>query len=97
METELNGYKKSIITEQQRNEQLTMLHNKLLMDMSAVKRHIQTSVQKREQLKTDYSKVRVFCVIICFIICYHSYQYDTAVPRKINMIDIWTFQCLGAG
>ncbi|XP_063694367.1 coiled-coil domain-containing protein 40-like isoform X3 [Bolinopsis microptera] len=56
METELNGYRKSIINEQQRNEQLTMLHNKLLMDMSTVKRHIQTSVQKREQLKTDYSK-----------------------------------------
>ena len=62
METELNGYKKSIVTEQQRNEQLTMLHNKLLMDMSAVKRHIQTSVQKREQLKTDYSKVG-FCAV----------------------------------
>ncbi|KAL5246650.1 hypothetical protein ACHWQZ_G018758 [Mnemiopsis leidyi] len=56
METELNGYRKSIIAEQQRNEQLTMLHNKLQMDMSTVKRHIQTSVQKREQLKTEYSK-----------------------------------------
>ena len=59
METELNGYKKNIVTEQQRNEQLTMLHNKLLMDMSTVKRHIQTSVQKREQLKTEYSKVGI--------------------------------------
>ena len=57
METELNGYRKNIITEQQRNEQLTMLHNKLQMDMSTVKRHIQTSVGKREQLKTEYSKV----------------------------------------
>ena len=57
METELTGYRKSIISEQQRNEQLTMLHNKLLMDMSTVKRHIQTSVTKREQLKTEYSKV----------------------------------------
>ena len=57
METELNGYRKSIISEQQRNEQLTMLHNKLLMDMSNVKRNIQNSVQKREQLKTEYSKV----------------------------------------
>ena len=57
METELNGYKKSIVSEQQRNEQLTMLHNKLQMDMSTVKRHVQTSVTKRETLKTEYTKV----------------------------------------
>ena len=65
METELNGYRKSIIAEQQRNEQLTMLHNKLQMDMSTVKRHIQTSVQKREQLKTEYSKVRAIQRVWC--------------------------------
>ena len=69
METELNGYRKNIITEQQRNEQLTMLHNKLQMDMSTVKRHIQTSVGKREQLKTEYSKVRLL-----FVYCDYHYH-----------------------
>eukprot|EP00116_Pleurobrachia_bachei_P002938 sb/3463200/ len=56
METELTGFKKNIVTEQQRNEQLTMLHNKLLMDICTVKKHVQSSVQKREVLKTEYSK-----------------------------------------
>ncbi len=54
METEIENYKKSIMSEQERNEQLTMLLNKVEMDIAHVKRQIEATQAKRERLRQEY-------------------------------------------
>lgn len=54
LETEIDNYKKSIIKEQERNEELTMMLNKLSADIEHVKKQIETSMIKKEALKVEY-------------------------------------------
>ena len=54
METEIENYKKSITSEQQRNEELTLMLNKVGADISHVKRQLEASTAKREALKVEY-------------------------------------------
>lgn len=54
LETEIENYKKSITKEQERNEELTMMLNKLNTDIEHVKKNIETSMVKKEILKAEY-------------------------------------------
>ncbi|XP_071960201.1 coiled-coil domain-containing protein 40-like isoform X2 [Antedon mediterranea] len=53
--TEIDGYKKSITKEQERNEMLLILLNKNEADINTVKKLIASSLAKQEQLKQEYS------------------------------------------
>ncbi|XP_033121483.1 coiled-coil domain-containing protein 40-like [Anneissia japonica] len=55
LNTEIDGYKKSIIKEQERNETLLILLNKNEADINTVKKLIAASQAKQEQLKQEYS------------------------------------------
>ena len=55
METEVDNYKKNIVSEQERNERLTIMLNKLDMDIAHVGRQIEASMLKREKLKQEYT------------------------------------------
>ena len=54
METEVENYKKNITKEQERNEQLTLMLNKVNADIAHVKRQIEVSAMKREELKQQF-------------------------------------------
>ena len=54
LETEIENYKKSITKEQERNEGLTMMVNKVEADIAHVKRQIEASEAKLDQLKSEY-------------------------------------------
>ena len=54
MNTELENYKKSIVKEQEHNEQLTLLLRKIETDINHVKRLIDQCEVKIEALKVDY-------------------------------------------
>lgn len=54
MNTELENYKKSIVKEQEHNEQLTLLLRKIEADINHVKRLIDQCEVKTEALKVDY-------------------------------------------
>lgn len=56
IETEIEGYRKSISKAQEQNEQITLMHNKIEADISMVKKLIGVSRNKQEVLKTEYSK-----------------------------------------
>ena len=56
IETEIEGYQKSISKAQEQNEQITLMHNKIEADISMVKKLISISRTKQETLKTEYSK-----------------------------------------
>ncbi|KAM7433427.1 Coiled-coil domain-containing protein 40 [Porites harrisoni] len=56
IETEIEGYRKSISKAQEQNEQITLMHNKIEADISMVKKLIAVSRNKQEVLKTEYSK-----------------------------------------
>ena len=52
--TELENYKKSIMKEQEHNEQLTLLLNKIETDINYVIKQIELSTAKKEALHTEY-------------------------------------------
>jgi chromosome segregation ATPase len=54
MNTQLDNYKKSIIKEQEHNEQLTLLKNKIDADIIRIKQSIDQCEVKMEALKVDY-------------------------------------------
>lgn len=54
MGTEVDAYKKSIIKEEERNEELTMLLNKVNADIAHVTKQMESSVNKRDALKAEY-------------------------------------------
>lgn len=54
MNTELENYKKSIVKEQEHNEQLTLLLRKIETDINHIKRLIDQCEVKSEALKVDY-------------------------------------------
>ena len=54
MDTEIESYKKAILKEQEENEQLTGMLRKLEADIAHVKKQIEASHAKREQLKMEY-------------------------------------------
>lgn len=56
IETEIEGYRKSISKAQEQNEQITLMHNKIEADISMVKKLIAVSRNKQDVLKTEYSK-----------------------------------------
>lgn len=51
---EIDNYKKSINKEQEKNEDLTMMLNKLDADIEHTKKKIESSTIKREALKMEY-------------------------------------------
>jgi len=55
IETETEGYKRSISKAQEQNEQLTMMDNKIQSDIASSKKNIAISLQKQETLKSEYS------------------------------------------
>ena len=54
MDTEVESYKKAILKEQEENEQLTGMLRKLEADIAHVKKQVEASHAKREQLKVEY-------------------------------------------
>lgn len=54
MDTEIESYKKAVLKEQERSEQLTGMLRKLEADIAHVKKQIETSQSRREQLKMEY-------------------------------------------
>ena len=52
--TEADNYKKSIIKEEEKNEELTMLLNKVNADVAHVSKQIETSVAKKDKLREEY-------------------------------------------
>lgn len=54
LETEIDNYKKSVIKEQERNEELTMMLNKLNADIEHIQKQIESSMMKKEALKMEY-------------------------------------------
>lgn len=55
LDMEVDNYKKSIIKEEERNEELTMLLNKITADINHITKQIEASVSKRDQLRTEYA------------------------------------------
>ena len=55
LETEIDGYKRSIQKEQENNEKLTLVLNKTDSDMTTVKRLLQQCHDKHDALKSEYS------------------------------------------
>lgn len=55
IETEIEGYKKSISKAQEQNEQITLLQNKIENDITFIKKLMSISKTKLEALKTEYS------------------------------------------
>lgn len=51
---EADNYKKSIIREEEKNEELTMLLNKINADINHITKQIEISASKRDQLKAEY-------------------------------------------
>ena len=54
LDMEVDNYKKSIIKEEERNEELTMLLNKVNADISHITKQIETSASKRDKLKAEF-------------------------------------------
>ena len=54
LNTEADNYKKSITKEQERNEELTMLLNKVNADITHVTKQIEVSVHRKDQLRAEY-------------------------------------------
>ncbi len=54
LEAEIDNYKKGINKEQERNEELTMMLNKLNADIGHIKKQIDSSMIKNEALKVEY-------------------------------------------
>jgi len=50
----VDNYKKSIIKEQERNEELTLMLNKLNADIEHVMKQVESSVAKKEALKVEF-------------------------------------------
>ena len=50
----MDNYKKSTVKEQENNEKLTLLLNKVMADIMHVQSQIERSMAKREALKMDY-------------------------------------------
>lgn len=55
MGTEAENYKKSILKEQEHNEQLTLLHKKIESDIGHVKKQMELIAVKIENLQMEYS------------------------------------------
>ncbi|XP_035694889.1 coiled-coil domain-containing protein 40-like [Branchiostoma floridae] len=55
LETEIDGYKKSITKEQEKNETLTMVLNKTESDISTTKKLMAQSQTKQEAIKAEYT------------------------------------------
>ncbi|CAI8056769.1 Coiled-coil domain-containing protein 40 [Geodia barretti] len=55
LETEIENYRKSTTQEQERNEQLTLMLNKLRADIGHVERQLALSHGRHEELKTEYT------------------------------------------
>ena len=55
LETEIEGYKKSIQKEQEQNEKLTFVHNKTEVDIATVKKILQQVQDKHDTLKNEYA------------------------------------------
>lgn len=55
MGTESENYKKSILKEQEQNEQLTLLLKKIESDTAHVKKQMDVIASKIESLQTEYS------------------------------------------
>ncbi len=55
METESDNYKKTILKEQEHNEQLTLLLKKIQSDTAHVKKQIENIAIKIDTLQTEYS------------------------------------------
>lgn len=53
-QTEQDNAKKSIMKEQERNEQLTLLLHKVEADMNHIKKRIEQCAMKQETLQNDY-------------------------------------------
>lgn len=54
METEMDNCKKNIVKEQENNEKLTLLLNKVMANIMHVQGQIERSMAKREALKMEY-------------------------------------------
>ena len=52
--TEIEGYKKAIQKEQEKNEQLTVQLNKAKADIEHVKKQITISTERKERLQEEY-------------------------------------------
>ena len=52
----MDGYRRSIQKEQEKNETLTVQLKKLENDLALLKRHMATCETKREMLRMEYSK-----------------------------------------
>lgn len=52
--TEAGNYKKSIIKEQEKNEELTMSRKKIDADIAHITKQIEMSANKRDQLKAEF-------------------------------------------
>eukprot|EP00057_Strongylocentrotus_purpuratus_P014575 XP_011669049.1 PREDICTED: LOW QUALITY PROTEIN: coiled-coil domain-containing protein 40 [Strongylocentrotus purpuratus] len=53
--TEIEGYKKSIMKEQENNETLTLLLQKNEIDINSLRKQISTSQDRQEKIKQEYS------------------------------------------
>lgn len=54
LSTEVDNYKKSILKEEERNEELTMMLNKVNADIAHVNKQIEASMAKKDRLKAEY-------------------------------------------
>ena len=54
METEMDNCKRNIVKEQESNEKLTLLLNKVMASIAHVQSQIERSMAKREALKMEY-------------------------------------------
>ena len=55
LETEIEGYKKSVQKEQEQNEKLTFIHNKTEVDIATAKKMLQQVQDKHDALKNEYA------------------------------------------
>ena len=55
LETEIEGYKRSISKEQEQNEKLMLILNKTETDIATVKKMLQQCLAKHDALKNEYA------------------------------------------
>ena len=55
LETEIEGYKKSIQKEQEQNEKLTLILNKTERDIETIKKQLTICQNKHDALKAEYA------------------------------------------
>ena len=86
LETEIDGYKKSIQKEQEQNEKLTLILNKTEVDIATVKKLQNICNSKHDALKTEYA---------AYTRMLHETEQALNRANTVSEIDKQFIRCIG--